>query len=106
RFLRYHPHHPSNALSLHAALPTFTLTDCGNLGVCPQGQQAAIDGRITKITVDEAIDVNQGGDGHTTKFDVVILDATHFQLRSERDRKSTRLNSSHRTISYAVFCLK
>src|SRR5437867_10214649 len=24
----------------------------------------------------------------------------------EPDRKSTRLNSSHRTISYAVFCLK
>src|SRR5207248_6366950 len=23
-----------------------------------------------------------------------------------KDRKSTRLNSSHRTISYAVFCLK
>src|SRR5437867_5347788 len=26
--------------------------------------------------------------------------------REERDRKSTRLNSSHRTNSYAVFCLK
>src|SRR5207248_6336732 len=26
--------------------------------------------------------------------------------RSRIDRKSTRLNSSHRTISYAVFCLK
>src|SRR5438094_8459134 len=26
--------------------------------------------------------------------------------RRRRDRKSTRLNSSHRTISYAVFCLK
>src|SRR2546427_8865911 len=25
---------------------------------------------------------------------------------SERDRKSTRLNSSHSQISYAVFCLK
>src|SRR6266480_6428223 len=25
---------------------------------------------------------------------------------SERDRKSTRLNSSHMSISYAVFCLK
>src|SRR5437867_9477138 len=25
---------------------------------------------------------------------------------ARRDRKSTRLNSSHRTISYAVFCLK
>src|SRR5438094_7607352 len=28
-----------------------------------------------------------------------------YQLLA-RDRKSTRLNSSHRTISYAVFCLK
>src|SRR5258707_8363718 len=26
--------------------------------------------------------------------------------RHERDRKSTRLNSSHANISYAVFCLK
>src|SRR5437867_12401310 len=26
--------------------------------------------------------------------------------RDGRDRKSTRLNSSHRTSSYAVFCLK
>src|SRR6266498_6130312 len=28
------------------------------------------------------------------------------QLRSRQDRKSTRLNSSHVRISYAVFCLK
>src|SRR5882757_7732210 len=27
-------------------------------------------------------------------------------LRTPRDRKSTRLNSSHANISYAVFCLK
>src|SRR5438132_13074373 len=27
-------------------------------------------------------------------------------LRKRRDRKSTRLNSSHTVISYAVFCLK
>src|SRR5438094_2844868 len=27
-------------------------------------------------------------------------------VKDVRDRKSTRLNSSHRTISYAVFCLK
>src|SRR5207248_11676923 len=26
-------------------------------------------------------------------------------VESDEDRKSTRLNSSHRTISYAVFCL-
>src|SRR5207248_8685186 len=30
----------------------------------------------------------------------------HTVARTRRDRKSTRLNSSHRTISYAVFCLK
>src|SRR2546430_5272264 len=29
-----------------------------------------------------------------------------FLHRSARDRKSTRLNSSHSQISYAVFCLK
>src|SRR5207248_5322044 len=28
------------------------------------------------------------------------------ELGRDVDRKSTRLNSSHRTISYAVFCLK
>src|SRR5258708_23923233 len=27
-------------------------------------------------------------------------------VSAERDRKSTRLNSSHQIISYAVFCLK
>src|SRR5437867_7865170 len=32
----------------------------------------------------------------------------HFPQNAQdpQDRKSTRLNSSHRTISYAVFCLK
>src|SRR3712207_8654617 len=30
----------------------------------------------------------------------------HRLARGESDRKSTRLNSSHANISYAVFCLK
>src|SRR3712207_7792520 len=36
------------------------------------------------------------------------LDADHvgWALEPPRDRKSTRLNSSHANISYAVFCLK
>src|SRR5438034_6661605 len=29
-----------------------------------------------------------------------------IRLRDRQDRKSTRLNSSHTVISYAVFCLK
>src|SRR5471032_3516972 len=32
--------------------------------------------------------------------------ARRLQLAAGGDRKSTRLNSSHITISYAVFCLK
>src|SRR2546427_7856036 len=37
-----------------------------------------------------------------------IFDALETSGRSDmwRDRKSTRLNSSHSQISYAVFCLK
>src|SRR5438128_7877741 len=31
---------------------------------------------------------------------------TRKALRKDKDRKSTRLNSSHGSISYAVFCLK
>src|SRR5207248_7117659 len=37
---------------------------------------------------------------HDVPYDFLIL-ATGVQYK---DRKSTRLNSSHRTISYAVFC--
>src|SRR5437763_16762139 len=39
---------------------------------------------------------------------VPMLERGHeiLQLQHEQDRKSTRLNSSHRCISYAVFCLK
>src|SRR5689334_24088430 len=32
--------------------------------------------------------------------------AAQFNARKPLDRKSTRLNSSHSSISYAVFCLK
>src|SRR2546426_8152117 len=38
---------------------------------------------------------------------ISLLKRCHERLRSTRgDRKSTRLNSSHLVISYAVFCLK
>src|SRR5262245_22244701 len=40
--------------------------------------------------------------------DISAFDNVAFQMRehTELDRKSTRLNSSHLGISYAVFCLK
>src|SRR3712207_8368072 len=35
-----------------------------------------------------------------------LLSARRLTLWAQADRKSTRLNSSHANISYAVFCLK
>src|SRR5690242_21500111 len=35
-----------------------------------------------------------------------VLSHAHKVIIDSRDRKSTRLNSSHMSISYAVFCLK
>src|SRR5688572_31330984 len=37
---------------------------------------------------------------------VLLVRRLRHEERSEEDRKSTRLNSSHSQISYAVFCLK
>src|SRR2546422_7623463 len=44
----------------------------------------------------------KGRDAHDYKFSCAVLE-DYFKVR---DRKSTRLNSSHGYISYAVFCLK
>src|SRR2546429_6600093 len=43
--------------------------------------------------------------GKVVNGDGVLLAAARF-LKSQKDRKSTRLNSSHGYISYAVFCLE
>ena len=40
--------------------------------------------KITAITSDEEVEVGAGGDGHTTDYDVAIIDDTTFDLRSER----------------------
>src|SRR5205809_6047450 len=39
-------------------------------------------------------------------FALAVESAVPFGVPARRDRKSTRLNSSHGYISYAVFCLK
>src|SRR5438874_13404733 len=40
------------------------------------------------------------------RVEAVTNDARNYFERTPEDRKSTRLNSSHVEISYAVFCLK
>src|SRR5256885_8770816 len=43
---------------------------------------------------------------HDTSAELLAHSALDIILSSLKDRKSTRLNSSHLVISYAVFCLK
>src|SRR5690625_5711766 len=50
-----------------------------------------------------------GGTGDETIYDIIKVDdgiVIVGTTNSVEDRKSTRLNSSHVAISYAVFCLK
>src|SRR5207248_9069348 len=51
-------------------------------------------------------DQNASGGAVDGRIRLPPLPDTAVAAVHERDRKSTRLNSSHRTISYAVFCLK
>src|SRR2546428_5257905 len=57
------------------------------------------DGRLRKTELDW---IKRGNRKFKT-WDNTILGTIRI---SDRDRKSTRLNSSHDQISYAVFCLK
>src|SRR2546430_10802270 len=43
---------------------------------------------------------------HGSNADRATPDCPPAPVATDRDRKSTRLNSSHSQISYAVFCLK
>src|SRR5256885_11651973 len=57
------------------------------------------DTTLPVVTVGSAPQINAGNQG------AYILSGT-CSVGAGRDRKSTRLNSSHLVISYAVFCLK
>src|SRR5207253_10321648 len=45
-------------------------------------------------------------DSARSRYDALLRRLVSFESGRNRDRKSTRLNSSHVAISYAVFCLK
>src|SRR2546426_8469066 len=53
-----------------------------------------------------APDPGGGVAGARDRDDVRVVDQEHRGRVRAGDRKSTRLNSSHLVISYAVFCLK
>src|SRR3712207_7860614 len=75
-------------LSLHDALPIYDLA----LGVADLGQH----GLEPLLELTAVLGAGEHG-GQVQRDEPSAL---------ERDRKSTRLNSSHANISYAVFCLQ
>src|SRR3712207_7068072 len=75
-------------LSLHDALPIYALVE-------------VLDAEVVLDPLDARL---EHADGPLLLVDLVVDVAA--QLLGHLDRKSTRLNSSHANISYAVFCLK
>src|SRR5690625_6908238 len=72
------------------------------------GDRLAVGGRLPgHIQVTADVRVLLFEPGHTPAVPMHLgLGGEGFDLPRDRDRKSTRLNSSHVAISYAVFCLK
>src|SRR5205807_5417799 len=85
-----------STLSLHDALPIYRLQrHAAEQHPAPRRvHQAQEHAQPTRLAA-------AGAAGHADRLAV-----EHLQRRARQDRKSTRLNSSHLVISYAVFCLK
>src|SRR5699024_12216757 len=95
--LSYRPDLPTVApRSLHDALPIFDV-GCGTGRLAAQAERA---GRtVTALDADASMVEAARGNLRGRVLRAALPDLP-------LDRKSTRLNSSHVSISYAVFCLK
>src|SRR5207245_3041070 len=102
--LYFSHHHP-----LHASSPTRRSSDLmpRRVKVVVRMQRCvspAVGGgivvRVGTIKDDGAV-ANNG-----QPIDKTVVPASELCIKGQKDRKSTRLNSSHGSISYAVFCLK
>src|SRR3712207_6896678 len=68
------------------------------VGVLADRQQDVPDRGLDALQVHDAV--------HGTAAQLAVDEPGGEVVQDEADRKSTRLNSSHANISYAVFCLK
>src|SRR5207248_11162470 len=86
-------------LSLHDALPILigTVADLPTRALARRAADALLP-QLNPTRARSAEGMTLGG------FAPIYLTDSVSMMKA--DRKSTRLNSSHRTISYAVFCLK
>src|SRR3712207_8613758 len=84
-------------LSLHDALPI-----SGNT-LSPVVRDAWDTGTLRNMTKNSPATATGA---HVSIISHITIDELQRELSDTEDRKSTRLNSSHANISYAVFCLK
>src|SRR5256885_2915072 len=82
--------------SIAASIPAATPGAMPELGAADAQAGTAGIGNTAPTPATEQVGVRRFG----------IWDLAANVLRLQRDRKSTRLNSSHLVSSYAVFCLK
>src|SRR5690606_41972829 len=88
-------------LSLHDALPIYG--DFGNAENLGPEINTAGNEMFPRPVASGALFFSSDGHPGFGKLDIFVAETKDGQLE---DRKSTRLNSSHVKISYAVFCLK
>src|SRR5688572_32655023 len=88
-------------LSLHDALPIYEECDrCEEQWIDDLAE--ALEGRPGKhLQVVDPAQAEKPENSHSS-----VTSATYASSSVGSDRKSTRLNSSHSQIAYAVFCLK
>src|SRR5205807_8561080 len=93
-----------HTLSLHDALPIY---EGGGSGLSSRGTNER-NRAMPELTVVAKVRAKPGREADLEREFRAIVGPTHAELGCLRytDRKSTRLNSSHLVISYAVFCLK
>src|SRR3712207_7479409 len=94
------------AVDVMKNVPSVNVDIDGNVTLRNASPQIYIDGRPTTLTLDQipadAIESVEVITNPSAKYDASGGNAGILNI----DRKSTRLNSSHANISYAVFCLK
>src|SRR5699024_11989865 len=93
-------------LSLHDALPIFPTTETSLEDILKFKDKRKDELLEFRYLMDTFyLEIIKSGDSESAM--IASVDRIQKKISDiDRDRKSTRLNSSHVSISYAVFCLK
>src|SRR5437667_5661264 len=96
----------SSDATLAAVIPVGTPGALERPASQPKRVQSCAAARTATTQTAHPASANLGTVGWVAGMDQSLLRMSRGYYDLIRDRKSTRLNSSHITISYAVFCLK